>query len=355
MGEEQHVDGAQPVREGQGIDAAKLADFLGEKVLSVEQFGRGYSNLTYLVKTDRREVVVRRAPPGVKIKSAHDMGREYKILSRLPDVWPKVPRALAYCDDESVLGTRFYVMERVRGVILRQKTPPGLALDEARMRAASESLVDTLAEIHTLDFAKAGLADLGKPEGYVERQITGWAERYRKAQTDLVPQVDALEKWLVANRPPDSGASLIHNDFKYDNVVLDAETATKVVAVLDWEMATVGDPRMDLGTTLGYWVCDDDPPVFQVMAFGPTRLPGNLRRAEIVRRYAEKTGKDPGEVLYYFAYALFKLAVVAQQLYRRYKDGLTKEERYAPMLEGVRAVTTAALHAVEKGRIDRLA
>jgi aminoglycoside phosphotransferase (APT) family kinase protein len=223
------------------------------------------------------------------------------------------------------------------------------------MRAASESLVDTLAEIHTLDFAKAGLSDLGKPEGYVERQITGWAERYRKAQTDELPQVDALGKWLAENRPKDSGAALLHNDFKYDNVVLDAETATKVVAVLDWEMATLGDPRMDLGTTLGYWVEADDPPVFQVMAFGPTRLPGNLRRMEFVKRYAEKTGKDPGEVLYYFAYALFKLSVVAQQLYKRYKDGLTKEERYAPMLEGVKAVTTAALHAIDKGRIDHLA
>jgi aminoglycoside phosphotransferase (APT) family kinase protein len=347
-----YLDAASPVREGQGIDAGKLAEYLGEKVVSVAQFGRGYSNLTYLVTTAKRELVVRRAPPGVKIKSAHDMAREYKILSRLPDVWPKAPRALSYCDDESVIGTQFYVMERVAGIILRQKTPPGLVLDEARMRAASESLIDTLAEIHTIDFAKAGLADLGKPEGYVARQVTGWGERYRKAQTDAVPQVEALEKWLNEHMPSESGAALIHNDFKYDNVVLDAETATKVVSVLDWEMATLGDPRMDLGTTLGYWVQDDDPPVFQVMAFGPTRLPGNLRRTELVRRYAEKTGKDPGDVLFYFAYALFKLAVVAQQLYKRYKDGLTKEERYAPMLEGVRAVTSSALGAIERGTIE---
>jgi aminoglycoside phosphotransferase (APT) family kinase protein len=222
------------------------------------------------------------------------------------------------------------------------------------MRAASESLVDTLAEIHTLDYAKAGLADLGKPEGYVERQIKGWTDRYAKAATDDVPPMEALAKWLDEHRPKESGAALVHNDFKYDNVVLDAETATRVVGVLDWEMATIGDPLMDLGTTLGYWIEPTDPPVFQVMQFGPTSLPGNLGRMEIVARYAEKTGRAIGDVLYYYVYALYKLAVVAQQLYRRYKDGLTKEERYAPMLEGVRAVATAALCAVEKGRIDRL-
>jgi aminoglycoside phosphotransferase (APT) family kinase protein len=189
----------------------------------------------------------------------------------------------------------------------------------------------------------------------VQRQIGGWAERYQKAQTDDVPQVTALGKWLADHMPAESGAALIHNDFKYDNVVLDAETATRVVAVLDWEMATVGDPWMDLGTTLGYWVDADDPPVFQVMQFGPTSLAGNLRRTEVLRRYEEKTGRPVEGVLFYYAYALFKLAVVAQQLYKRYRDGLTKEERYAPMLEGVRAVTTAALHAIDKGRIDHLA
>lgn len=348
------------VREGQGISTEKLATYLRAHVgasgdVEVEQFGKGYSNLTYLVRVGGRELVLRRSPPGVKIKSAHDMGREFRILSRLADVWPKAPRALAYCDDESVVGTPFYVMERVRGVILRARTPDGLVLDAARMRKISESLVDTLAEIHTLDYGAAGLGDLGKPEGYVARQVSGWTERYQKAKTDEVPQVEELAGWLAAHLPGDSPGALIHNDFKYDNVVLDAETATRVVAVLDWEMATVGDARMDLGTTLGYWIQADDPPVFQVMPFGPTSLPGNLTRVEIVRRYAEKTGAPELECLFFYAYALFKLAVVAQQLYRRYKDGLTKEERYAAMLEGVRAVTQAALVAIEKGRIDRLA
>jgi len=353
------LDEPSKVREGQGFDEKSLEKWLKASVagvggeLVVEQFGRGYSNLTYLLRIGGRELVLRRPPPGVKIKSAHDMGREHKILSALCEVWPKAPRPIARCDDASIIGTPFYLMERVRGVILRAKVPPTIDLSPEAMRASSEVLIDTLAEIHTVDWRAIGLGDLGKPEGYVERQVRGWADRYRKAQTDDVPQVDQLEKWLVSQMPKESGATLIHNDFKYDNVVL-SEDLRDVRAVLDWEMATIGDPMMDLGTTLGYWIQADDPPVFQVMVFGPTNLPGNLTRVELVRRWEAKTGRDASNVLYCYAYALFKLAVVAQQLYRRYKDGLTKEDRYAIMLEGVRAVTSAALVAIEKGRIDRL-
>jgi aminoglycoside phosphotransferase (APT) family kinase protein len=355
---EDFTDQPTPVRAGQGFDVDALSGYLGKALgvsgpLVVEQFGRGFSNLTYLLRAGDRELVLRRAPPGVKIKSAHDMGREFRILSRLADVWPKAPRPLAHCEDESIIGTAFYVMERVRGVILRQRLPKGLVLDEPTMRRVSTAMIDTLAEIHLLDYQAVGLGDLGKPQGYIARQVDGWAERYRKAQTDEVPQIEQLHRWLVTNMPPETGASLIHNDFKYDNVVL-APDLSGVAAVLDWEMATLGDPLMDLGTTLGYWIDPDDPPVFQVMVFGPTNLPGNLRRVELVRRYEEKTGRSVGSILYYYANALFKLAVVAQQLYKRYHDGLTKEERYAPMLEGVRAVTSAALVAIDKGRIDRL-
>jgi aminoglycoside phosphotransferase (APT) family kinase protein len=353
------ADKPSAVREGQSFDTERLLPWLRANVaddrgdVAIEQFGRGYSNLTYLLRWGSRELVLRRAPPGVKIKSAHDMGREFRILSGLAKVWDKTPKPLAACDDESVIGSAFYVMERARGVILRARTPAGLSLDEAAMRRVSESAIDTLAEIHTIDLAKAGLADLGKPEGYVQRQLAGWTERYRKAQTDEVPQFEEVGRWLFANQPKESGATLIHNDFKYDNVILD-ESLTRVVAVLDWEMATVGDPLMDLGTTLGYWIEADDPPVFQVMVFGPTNLPGNLTRSEIVARYTEKTGRSVDAPVFYYAYALYKLAVVAQQLYKRYKDGLTKEDRYAVMLDGVRAVTSAALVAIEKGRIVRL-
>ena len=359
MGE--HVDQPSAVRSGQGFDAAALGAWLRPRLEGlpasgdpeVLQFGRGYSNLTYLVRFGERELVLRRSPPGVNIKSAHDMGREVRILSALAPAWPKAPRPLVHCDDASVIGTPFYVMERVRGVILRAKTPEGLVLDAPAMRTVSEATCDTLAEIHRIDWRGVGLGDLGKPDGYVERQVRGWAERYVKAKTDDVPQVDKLGAWLEAHRPKESGATLVHNDFKYDNVVL-APDLSRVVAVLDWEMATIGDPLMDLGTALGYWIEPDDPPVFQVTVFGPTNRPGNLTRVEFAERWSRATGRDASNVLFYYAFALFKLAVVAQQLYKRYVDGLTKEDRYAMMLEGVKAVATSALVAVDKGRIDRL-
>ncbi|GAC1353370.1 MAG: phosphotransferase family protein [Polyangiales bacterium] len=359
------LDRPSAVRAGQDFDVAALERHLVGVVpglrgpLIVEQFGRGYSNLTYLVKGrdargGERELVLRRPPPGVHIKSAHDMGREVKILSALADHWSKAPRPVLHCEDPAVIGTPFYLMERVAGVVLRAKTPPGLDLSPGRMATISTAMIDTLAEIHTLDWRAIGLGDLGKPDGYAARQVAGWADRYRKAQTEEVPSMDALEAWLRAHVPASGGAALIHNDFKYDNCVL-APDLSAVRAVLDGEMATIGDPLMDLGTALGYWIQADDPPVFQVMVFGPTHLPGNLTRVELVHRWAERTGRDPSNVLFCYASALFKLAVVAQQLYKRWKDGVTREERYAVMGEGVRAVSAAALHAIDKGRIDRLA
>ena len=353
------LDEPTPVRAGQGFDVAALASWLRPRISGLEaepellQFGRGFSNLTYLVRFGARELVVRRAPPGVNIKSAHDMGREYRILAALAPTWPKAPRPIAHCDDASVIGTPFYVMERMQGIILRAKTPDGLVLDAPTLLRASEATCDALAEIHNLDWTAVGLGDLGKPDGYIERQVKGWAERYAKAKTDEVPQIVRLGAWLEEHRPRESGATLVHNDFKYDNVVLSADLS-RVLAVLDWEMATIGDPLMDLGTALGYWIEPDDPPVFQVTVFGPTNRPGNLTRVQFAERWSKATGRDASNILFYYAFSLFKLAVVAQQLYKRWVDGHTKEERYAMMIEGVRAVATAALVAVDKGRIDRL-
>jgi len=364
------LDQPTVVRPESSFDIAALAAWLRERVPALEgtpellQFGRGFSNLTYLVRFPGRELVIRRAPPGINIKSAHDMGREFRILSALAPVWPKVPRPIAHCDDASVIGTPFYVMERVRGVILRAQEGPtrpggvrddGLVLDEATMRRLSESACDTLAEIHRLDWRGAGLGELGKPEGYVERQVKGWTERYRKAKTDDVPTVERLGTWLEEHRPSESGATLVHNDYKYDNVVL-APDLSGVTAVLDWEMATIGDPLMDLGTALGYWIDPGDRPLLEGRSvFGPTNIPGNLSRTQFVERWSRATGRDASNVVFYYAFALFKLAVVAQQLYKRYVDGLTREERYGFMLGSVRSVTATALVAVDKGRIDRLA
>ena len=359
------LDQPSTVRADAVFDAQALAAWMRKnasdtKGLEAEpellQFGKGYSNLTYLVRFGARELVVRRAPPGVNIKSAHDMGREFRILSALSPVWPKVPRPLALCDDPSVIGSSFYVMERVPGTILRARIPDGLVLDEAAMRRISHATCDTLAEIHNHDWKAAGLGDLlaqRRPEGYVDRQVRGCADRYAKARTDDVPTVDRLGAWLEQHRPADSGATLVHNDFKYDNVIL-APDLSRVVAVLDWEMATIGDPLMDLGTALGYWIEPNDPPVFQATVFGPTNRPGTLTRLEFVDRWSKATGRDATNVLFYYAFALYKLAVVAQQLYKRYVDGLSKDPRFSVMLAGVQALTHAALVAVDKGRIDRL-
>jgi aminoglycoside phosphotransferase (APT) family kinase protein len=356
------LDQPTPVRPESSFDLAALASWLRERVTGLEgspellQFGRGFSNLTYLVRFPARELVVRRAPPGINIKSAHDMGREFRILGALAPAWSKAPRPIAHCDDASVIGTPFYVMERVCGVILRtEEAVEGLVLDEPAMHRASTSMCDTLAEIHRLDWRAVGLGDLGKPAGYVERQVRGWADRYRKARTDDVPTVERLGAWLEANRPAESGATLVHNDFKYDNVVL-APDLSGVTAVLDWEMATIGDPLMDLGTALGYWIEPGDRPMLQGRSvFGPTNRPGNLTRLQFVERWSRATGRDASNVVFYYAFALFKLAVISQQLYKRYVDGLTTEERYGHMLASVRSVTASALVAVDKGRIDRLA
>jgi aminoglycoside phosphotransferase (APT) family kinase protein len=358
------LDAARPVRPGEEIDPDRLAAWLAGHLegfdlsapLAIEQFPGGHSNLTYLVRAGERELVLRRPPVGSKVKTAHDMGREYRILSRLPDLYPKAPRALAACDDPAVLGAPFYVMERVRGVILRSaRLPPGLDLPPERMRPLSEAAVDGLAELHAVDYRAAGLADFGRPEGYVGRQVTGWSERWGKARTDDVPDLDRAAAWLADHLPEERGEpALLHNDYKYDNLVLAPEDPTRIVAVLDWEMATLGDPLMDLGTSLGYWIDPDDPPEARHLPTGPTTQPGNLSRAEVVERYAQRTGRDVSDILFYYVYGVFKIAVIAQQIYYRYQQGLTKDERFAALLGAVRLLGWTAARAIERGRIDWL-
>lgn len=351
------IDATRPVRPGEELDAAPLRAWLADHLpeasgsadLEIEQFPGGHSNLTYLLRLGDRELVLRRPPFGSKVKTAHDMGREYRVLSRLHAVYPKAPRALACCDDPSVIGVPFYVMERVRGVILRhQKLPPGMELAPEDMRRISEAAVDGLAELHAVDYEAAGLGDLGRPAGYVERQVSGWAERWKGSRTDDVPDVDNAFAWLAGHLPPESGAALIHNDYKYDNLVL-APDLSRIVAVLDWEMTTIGDPLMDLGTSLGYWMDPDDEPGLRALPAGPTTLPGNLSRTEVAQRYAERSGRDVSGILFYYVYGLLKISVIAQQIYYRYKQGLTKDERFAGMIGAVRLLGRRAAEAIGKG------
>ena len=329
------LDEARSARPGEELDQQRVADYLRAQIPDLEgefellQFPGGKSNLTYLVRVGDTDLVLRRPPHGTKAKSAHDMGREYRILSKLAPVFSPAPEPLAYCEDESLLGAPFYVMRRLHGIILRRDPPADFPLDADFADRLSQSLIDTLADLHTVDYQAAGLADFGKPAGYVERQILGWNERYRRARTPDVPDCEAVMNWLEAEMPADSGqVALIHNDYKFDNVMLAPEKPERIIGVLDWEMATLGDPLMDLGCALSYWVQPDDAQELLAIRQGPTHLPGMWSRQQLAEHYAQRTGISVGQMDFYMAYGLFRLAVIAQQIYYRYYHGQTQDERF---------------------------
>lgn len=355
------LDEPEEVRAEERLDLDRLRPFLeaafpgASGPASALQFRQGHSNLTYLVRLGAHEAVLRRAPFGTRVKHAHDMGREFRLLSALQGVYPRAPRPLAFCEDASVMGAPFYLMERVRGVVIRgDGASAGIAFTPELLRATSTALVDNLADLHAVPVAGTGLAALGRPEGYLARQVKGWTERYFAARTDEIGTVEAVAAWLAANLRAESGAVLVHNDYKYDNVVLDPADLTRVVAVLDWEMATVGDPLMDLGTMLGYWIDADDAPDLKDRPAGPTAGAGSLTRLELLERYAARTGRPVPSPLFYYAFALFKNAVIVQQIYKRFVDGHTRDQRFGPLIHRVRSLGAQAERALDRGRIHGL-
>lgn len=343
------------------LDVKSLEEYLIKYIpglippVEVSQFRTGHSNLTYLIKTPYQEFILRKPPPGAhKIKKGHDMFREYRVQNALYPVFKKVPKIYLYCEDTSILGTPFYIMERVNGIILRTTNIDRMNISQDLMQNIAEIFVKTMVEIHGIDYKSIGLDDFGNPDGYVKRQIEGWAERYKNARTDDIPEIDKTITWLEERIPEEKGACLIHNDLRYDNMVLNTENLREVVAILDWEMATIGDPLMDLGTTLGYWVDPDDPPEIQFIKVCPTTLPGNFTRQQLVQRYGELSGKDVSDILFYFVYGLFKIAVIAQQIYYRYKQGFTKDKRFGFLIHAVKVLGQTAYLAIEKKRISNL-
>ncbi len=350
-------DETTAVRPGEELDLAKLepllrAHFPGESgALVVRQYPSGHSNLTYSVKIGSREMVLRRPPFGSKVKTAHDMGREFRVLSKLHAHYAPAPQVLRFCDDDSVLGAPFYLMEPIHGVILRRDVPPDLDFSPDVARRVSQSFLDNLALLHGLDYNSIGLADLGKPHGYLERQVRGWIERYHGSKTHDIPEVEAISNWIQQHMPSSSAAALIHNDYKYDNVVLDPNDLTKIIGVLDWEMCTIGDPLTDLGSTLAYWVDASDPPEILETRWGPTTYAGSLTRAQLVERYAQKTGRDVSNMPFYLVFARFKIAVIVQQIYYRYHQGLTHDERFAAMPHRIKLLLSGALRTAETGAI----
>ena len=318
-----------PVRDEDRFDVARmhqwLQPFIGVDVLpEVQQFRSGASNLTYLLQYPDRELVLRKPPAGMKAASAHDMKREFLIQSRLQPVYPLVPSMIALCDDQSVMGSDFYVMERVVGDIFRRDVPEGVTAGDVSVMA--DSLINGLVQLHAVDASI--LAELNKGPGYVQRQVEGWSKRYRNALTDDVPNGEKVMAWLEANRPDDVASCVIHGDWRIDNVVFDLKQA-RIVGVLDWELATVGDPLMDLGSALAYWVDRDDEPAFAALRRQPSHLPGMPTRDEFVAKYLEKSGVRCDDFTFYEVFGLFRLAVIIQQIWARYVAGQTTNPAFA--------------------------
>jgi aminoglycoside phosphotransferase (APT) family kinase protein len=349
------TDPTAEVRPGEELDLKAVESFLKENLsglsggLVVEQFPSGYSNLTYLLRVGKRELVLRRPPFGRKARTAHDMGREFRVLSALKPVFPYCPTPLAYTEDESLLGCPFYVMERIPGIIVRRDLPAGLEFTPDQMRTLCENLLQVHHELHSIDYRAIGLGGFGKPEGYVRRQVVGWSERYRGARTPDAPAFEEVMQWLHERMPADFPRSaVIHNDFKLDNVVLNPDNPLEIIGVLDWEMATIGDPLMDLGCSLGYWVQGDDPPELLAVRRHPTHLPGALSRAELTRRYAEKAGITFDGLDFYLCFGFFRLAVIAQQIYYRFFHGQTRDERFKRLITSVHVLEQAALRIMNR-------
>jgi aminoglycoside phosphotransferase (APT) family kinase protein len=350
------IDRSQPTRAGEELDRDRLAAYLDAKLggaqpITIEQFPGGHSNLTYMVRRGERELVLRRPPFGSAVKSAHDMGREYRVLSCLAPHYVKAPRPLLFCTDVEVIGAEFYLMERVRGLILRRELPAVEGLDAGSGRLICEAMVDALVELHALDFRAIGLGDFGKPEGYVQRQVVGWTRRYAHSRTDDIPAIDEIAIWLAANLPASGPACLLHNDFKLDNLVLDPGDLTRIAGILDWEMSTIGDPLMDLGTALCYWVEPGDAAGMQALGICPAALPGLVTRRELADLYSERSSRDLSELVFYYCFGLWKTAVVAQQIYYRYVHGHTRDPRFARLNDAVRILATRAVEAREAGQV----
>lgn len=346
-----HLDTAS-VRSGEELNLAALADWLRGRVagteqgIAVEQFPSGHSNLTYLLRmnADGREYVLRRGPLGPVAPKAHDMAREFRVLHAVHPHFAEAPDVFCLCEDPAVLGSVFFLMERRHGLILRDDLPPELASIPNHAQRVSEAFVDCLVRLHAIDVSKTGLIALGKPEGFLERQVLGWADRWNRAKTDDTPimKMDRVIRWLIERRPSSPAPTLVHNDYKLDNVMLAEQSVDRIEAVLDWEMATVGDPLADLGLTLCYWAWAEAP---QLRARGVpalTRQPGWYTRDQFVERYAQRTGRDVSQIGYYEVLGIFKLAVILQQIYYRFRRGQTHDARFQNFGDRVRALVELA-------------
>jgi aminoglycoside phosphotransferase (APT) family kinase protein len=343
------------VRDDERFDEARLAAYLRGKLpgsdhpLAVRQFGGGAANLTYLLSYGAHEYVLRRPPLGPLARSAHDMRREFKVLSVLHRAYPYAPRAYLHCEDAEIIGAEFFVMERRHGVVVRKALPAIYAQFSDAPRQMSLALVDALADLHAVDYTAIGLGDLGKPAGFVERQIEGWYKRWQSAKTEDVPEMDAVYEWLKNNVPASSQFALVHNDYKLDNAMLAGDDPGRIVAIFDWDMATLGDPLSDLGALLAYWTEPADPAYLQGLSMMPAGDLGFPTRPELVERYAERSGRPVEHIRFYRALGLFRVVVIIAQIYIRFVRGQTHDQRFAALGPGIAPMAKAAQALVAGG------
>ncbi|PTX55146.1 aminoglycoside phosphotransferase (APT) family kinase protein [Melghirimyces profundicolus] len=347
-----------PVRPGEDFDRERLSGYLREHLedlpggsLEVRQFPAGASNLTYLLRIGDWEAVLRRPPLGPLPPKAHDMEREATLLKKLHPVFPLAPKPYLLCTEPGVLGAVFYVMERRKGVVLDGDFPAGVDVTEDLCRRISETVVETLVRLHAIDWREAGLESFGRPEGFLKRQVEGWIRRYDKAKTDDIPQVELLTRWLTGHIPQSPAATVIHNDFKLNNMLLDPSDLSSPTAVVDWEMTTIGDPLFDLAVSLSYWVQPDDPAELRDILPSVTGRYGFISRERFLELYAAKSGRDLSSMHFYMTFAYFKLAVIIQQIYARWKKGQTRDPRFASFGERVRGLIRYAAQFAKAGRI----
>ncbi|WP_400163670.1 phosphotransferase family protein [Brevibacillus sp. TJ4] len=341
-----------PLDHSEHVNWAAVEQFLRRHIsglpgepMQVTPFTAGYSNITYLIQIGEWEAVLRRPPFGYIPPKAHDMEREYRILQKMNPVFPLAPQPYVFSDDRAIMDKHFYVMERKKGVVLDDRLPASFETIAEVGRIVSETVVDTIVRLHAIDYQHAGLADIGKPDGYLERQVQGWIKRYHNAKTDDIDQVDEVEKWLLANIPRSPQPTIVHNDFKVNNMMLSPTDPGKAVGVLDWEMCTIGDPLSDVGIALAYWTEAGEA---ETGLTSITTNPGFMKRREFAERYAAQSGRDLSDIHYYLTYAFYKNAVILQQIYKRWKLGESKDERFSRLLTGIRNLLAQAVKAKRK-------
>lgn len=354
-------DNTVEVRKEEALELENLKRFLFEQELikdvksEIQQrrFVGGLSNLTYLLKVENKEYVLRRPPFGA-VKRGHDMGREFKVLSNLHKEFIKIPKVHVYNKDETIIGTPFYIMDKAEGIIITLPEAKKRNISEKEFKNVSNTWLDTFIQLHQVDYKAAGLVDLGKPAGYVERQISNWSKQYDKAKTEQIKESIKVMNWLQDNQPNDYSSSLIHNDFKYDNVMFKDDSWKEINTVLDWEMCTLGDPLMDLGTSLSYWLTESDMDALKKGLASATILKGNPSRNDIVELYSRKSGEPINNIVFYYVYGLFKLAVIVQQIYYRFHKGYTTDKRFANLNQYTKLLFTIAWQSIQKNKIDNL-